>query len=124
MKAEDSSAGVLLSDLRRAQPADKTLQNLLSILGAKLDLCGRLPVYVYDANMEGHDACAAVLHDLASAEQASFRALTECLRRHLEETAMKQAEKRRGRPTDEATPNAARTAAVAQRDQYPGGNPT
>jgi hypothetical protein len=124
MTAEDSSASVLLRDLRRAQPADKTLQNLLSILGAKLNLCGRLPVYVYDADVEGHDDCAAMFRELVDAERASFVALTECLRRHLETTAMKPTDTRRVRPTDEVSPNSAPTAALRLRDQHPGGTPT
>jgi hypothetical protein len=124
MPADDSSVSVLLRDLRRAQPADKTLQNLLSILGAKLTLCGRLPVYVYDADVEGHDACAATLRELARAEHASFGVLTECLRRHLDDTAAMQSDARRSRPTNADAPDSARTAGIKQRDRHTEGNPT
>lgn len=86
MPAKRSAAALALSDLRRAQPADTTLQNLLGLMSSKLELCGRLPIYAYEASLEGHRSCAAAFHDLADTERESFYALTECLRTHLDET--------------------------------------
>ena len=86
MLEDDSTAAPLLDDLRRALPADATLQNLLGIMSTKLDLCGRLPIYEYEANIEGHRTSAAAFHELAQVERESFNALLSCLRRHLDET--------------------------------------
>ena len=74
MLPNESSAARRLSDLR-ARPADATLQNLLATLSAKLDLCGRLPIYEYEADREGHDATAATFHGLLEAERRSFEEL-------------------------------------------------
>src|SRR5215217_7139360 len=60
-----------LSDLRRVHPTDSTLQNLLTLLKAELDLCARLPVFEYEAATEGHDECAGVLRRVADAERAN-----------------------------------------------------
>lgn len=87
MVFDASSAGRRLSDLSRAQPADRTLQNLLGALTAKLDLCSRLPIFEYEAATEGHESSAAAFHELAALERQSFNELLACLRRHLEETA-------------------------------------
>jgi hypothetical protein len=78
--------GISISDLRGAQPADATLQNLLSVLSAKLELCSRLPIYEYEAGNEGHDACAKAFRQLAEGERRSFNDLLTTLRLHLEET--------------------------------------
>jgi hypothetical protein len=78
--------GISISDLRGAQPADATLQNLLSVLSAKLELCSRLPIFEYEAGNEGHETSAAAFRALADVERRSFNELLECLRRHLEET--------------------------------------
>ena len=86
MLEDESTAAPLLDDLRRALPADATLQNLLGIMSTKLDLCGRLPIYEYEANIEGHRTSAAAFHELAQVERDSFNALVSCLRRHLDET--------------------------------------
>jgi len=86
LQPDDSAASRRLSDLRRAQPADTTLQNLLGLLNAKLDLCSRLPVFEYEAGSEGHDACAAAFRDLAAVERHSFNELLVCLRAHLNES--------------------------------------
>jgi hypothetical protein len=74
-----------LSDLRRAKPADTTLENLLQVLNAKLELCARLTVYEYEADTEGHPACAEAFRDLASMERESFNSLLNCLRGYLDE---------------------------------------
>jgi hypothetical protein len=94
----ESTTARRLSDLR-ARPADATLQNLLATLSAKLDLCGRLPIYEYEADREGHDACAATFHRLLEAERRSFEEIVVCLRRHLEATATAPA----GTPITNAT---------------------
>jgi hypothetical protein len=77
--------GISISDLRGAQPADATLQNLLGVLSAKLELCSRLPIFEYEAGNEGHEAAAAAFRQLAEVERRSFDELLACLRRHLEE---------------------------------------
>ena len=73
-----------LSDLRRVHPTDSTLQNLLTLLKAELDLCARLPVFEYEAATEGHDECAGVLRRVADAERANVEELLAALQRHLE----------------------------------------
>lgn len=82
-----STAARRLSDLRRAQPGDPTLQNLLAVLSAKLDLCSRLPVYEYEAGSQGHETCARAFHHLAEIERTSFNELIACLRHHIDATA-------------------------------------
>jgi hypothetical protein len=78
--------GISISELRGAQPADATLQNLLSVLSAKLELCSRLPIFEYEAGNEGHHTSAAAFRQLADFERRSFNELLVCLRLHLEET--------------------------------------
>lgn len=73
-----------LSELRRAHPADATLQNLLTALGAKLEFCTRLPVYEYEAATEGHEDCARAFEVLAHAERAHVNELLKVLRTHLD----------------------------------------
>jgi hypothetical protein len=75
-----------LSDLARVHPADRTLQNLLGTLSAKLELCSRLPVFEYEATTEGHTEVAGVLAHLAALERQSFGDLLLCLRDHLDAT--------------------------------------
>jgi hypothetical protein len=79
--------GISISDLRGAQPADATLQNLLGVLNAKLELCSRLPIYEYEASNEGHEECAAAFRALAEVERRSFNELLIALRRHLDTAA-------------------------------------
>jgi hypothetical protein len=79
--------GISISDLRGAQPADATLQNLLAVLSAKLELCSRLPIFEYEAGNEGHEAAAAAFRHLADVERRSFDELLASLRRHLDELA-------------------------------------
>jgi len=76
-----------LSELRRASPADTTVQNLLTALGSKLDFCVRLPVYEYEAASEGHVASASAFRALADTERESFTDLLACLQRHLNENS-------------------------------------
>ncbi len=73
-----------LNELRRAHPADATLQNLLTALGAKLEFCTRLPVYEYEASTEGHQDCARAFEVLAHAERAHVNELLKVLRAHLD----------------------------------------
>jgi hypothetical protein len=73
-----------LTDLRRAQPTDATLRNLLGVLSAKLELCASLPVYEWEAGSEGHDDCAAAFRLLAEAERQSCNDVLNQLRVHLD----------------------------------------
>lgn len=90
------NAGRRLSELARTHPADRTLQNLLGILSAKLEMCSRLPVYEYEASSEGHAASAMAFHELAEAERRSFNNLLTCLRVHLDEVERAAAATTRG----------------------------
>src|SRR3954454_20965859 len=76
-----------LADLRRAQPADGALRNLLGVLSAKLELFASLPVFEYEASVEGNEAFAAAFRQLAERERQSFDELIACLRTHLTEPA-------------------------------------
>jgi rubrerythrin len=75
-----------LAELRSAQPCDTTLQNLLSILNAKLDLSARLPVFEYEADSEGFQEVASFMSALASAERESVHEVLRSLRIHLDGT--------------------------------------
>jgi hypothetical protein len=76
-----------LGDLRRAQPGDVTLRNLLGVLNAKLELCASLPVFEWEAGNEGWTERAAAFRDLADAERRSCSVVLEQLRTHLEQRA-------------------------------------
>jgi hypothetical protein len=76
-----------ISDLRRAKPADATLENLLQLLKAQLEMCARLTVYEYEAESDGHAHCAHAFRKLADVERESFESLLACLRRYLAEAA-------------------------------------
>jgi hypothetical protein len=76
-----------ISDLRPVRPADITLQNLLGLLQDKLGVCSKLPIYEYEAQNDGHIACAAAFRDLAQSERAALDALLLCLREHLNTAA-------------------------------------
>ena len=84
--ADDASPSLRLADLRRAQPVDATLQNLLALLSTKLELCARLPIFEWEAGSEGHDVCATALRAFAEAERRSCDDVIDCLRLHIEET--------------------------------------
>jgi hypothetical protein len=86
-----ADAALRLGRLRRTQPADATLRNLLSVLSAKLELCSSLSVYQWEAETEGYDASADAFHTLAEAESRSCSDLIDRLREHLELRAAKQA---------------------------------
>ena len=73
-----------ISDLRRSQPTDATLRNLLGALNAKLEFCARLPVLAYEAEGEGHEDAAAAFRALATVERDSLDDLLASLRRHLD----------------------------------------
>jgi hypothetical protein len=85
-----------LSDLTAAHPADRTLENLLRTLTAKLDLCARLPVFEYEADAEGHHASAEAFERLAISEHHAFDELLRNLRDHLDEMPAIRAEQTRG----------------------------
>jgi hypothetical protein len=91
------SGGRRLSELARVHPADRTLQNLLGTLSAKLEMCSRLPVYEYEAASEGHEASAIAFHELAEAERRSFNNLLTCLRVHLDDAERMAAQPREDR---------------------------
>lgn len=74
-----------LSDLTAAHAADRTLENLLRTITAKLDLCARLPVFEYEADTEGHDIAAEAFQQLGLHERRAFEDLVRCLRAHLDE---------------------------------------
>jgi hypothetical protein len=76
-----------LTDLRRAQPADATLKNLLGLLNAKLELCASLPVYEWEAASEGFHEGAMAFRSLAEAERRSCGEVIELLRQHLGQRA-------------------------------------
>ena len=76
-----------LAGLRNAQPCDTTLQNLLTVLNAKLDLSARLPVFEYEADSEGFSETASFLSALASAEREAVHDIVRTLRLHLERTS-------------------------------------
>jgi hypothetical protein len=82
-----TSTAKRLAELRSAQPCDTTLQNLLSILTAKLDLSARLPVFEYEADSEGFPEAASFISALASAERESVEDIIRSLRLHLDRTS-------------------------------------
>jgi hypothetical protein len=73
---------------------DRTLENLLRTLTAKLDLYARLPMFEYEADREGHQASAEAFQQLGLSERRVFEDLVRCLRRHLDEVS----------PVEEARP--------------------
>ena len=76
-----------LTELRRAHPHDATLQNLLAVLTAKLDLSARLPVFEFEAESEGDSDTASFMSALASAERESLEDILACLRHYLDRTS-------------------------------------
>jgi hypothetical protein len=95
---DESTAARRLSDLRRAQPGDPTLKNLLGILNTKLDLCARLPVFEYEARSQGHEHCVKGLRRLAEVERQSLNEFLVCLRDHLDDTIAGLPGETQGRP--------------------------
>jgi hypothetical protein len=71
--------------MSRANPAELSLKNLLGIVDAKLDLCGRLPIFEYEARSAGLAACATAFRELAVTERQSVDGLLVCLRKHLDQ---------------------------------------
>jgi hypothetical protein len=86
LRPDNSTAVRRLSELRAALPGDHTLQNLLGILSAKLELCSKLPVYEYEAASQGHSHCVAAFRRLAESERQSYDDIVHTLRVHLETT--------------------------------------
>jgi len=86
-RTDSSEATRRLSDLRRAQPGDATLRNLLGVLNAKLELCANLPVFEWEASSEGWSERADAFRDLADAERRSCADVLEQLRAHIEQRA-------------------------------------
>jgi rubrerythrin len=77
------SGGRRLAELREASPVDSTLDNLLTLLRAELDLCARLPVFIYEASTEGYEESASLFRSLADAERAQVERVLTALQRHL-----------------------------------------
>ena len=86
-RTDSSDATRRLSDLRRAQPGDATLRNLLGILNVKLELCANLSVFEWEASSEGWTERATALRELADAERQSCAEVLEQLHAHLEQRA-------------------------------------
>jgi len=86
-KAPRQTTAQRLAELRRANPHDATLQNLLSLVSTKLDLSARLPVYEYEADSEGFADTASFMSALASAERDSLADILALLRQHLDRAA-------------------------------------
>jgi hypothetical protein len=83
-RTQEGAAVTRLSDLRRAQPADATLKNLIGVLNTKLELCSHLPVFAWEASNEGCEESAVALRTLAEMERRSCAAVIDCLRDYLE----------------------------------------
>ena len=84
---EQADATRRLGDLRRSQPNDVTLKNLVALLTTKLELCARLPVFAFESGNEGDERGADSFRALAEAERRSCEDVIECLRAHLDHTA-------------------------------------
>lgn len=87
MGSGNTPNGTGIGELRRRQPADETMRNLLELTREKLDLCARLPVFELEADNEGHPATARLFHELADVERASFDALKARLLTEIEESS-------------------------------------
>jgi hypothetical protein len=84
-RSQEHDATERLSNLRRAQPEDPTLKNLLAVLSAKLDLSARLPVCEWEAAQAGDAHSAAAFRRLAEEERESCALVVDCLHQHLEQ---------------------------------------
>jgi hypothetical protein len=84
---EQGDASRRIGELRRMQPGDATLKNLLALLTAKLELCEGLPVWEWEAGNEGHRERAAGFRALAADERRACMDIMEWLREHLERRA-------------------------------------
>lgn len=87
MHHESFSSLRRLVDLQAHQPADVTLQDIISLLTAKLALCHKLPVFEYNAASGGDEHVAQTFRDLMVAERASCDRVLVLLRAYLEESA-------------------------------------
>jgi hypothetical protein len=87
---DDSTAVRRLTELRATMPADHTLQNLLGLLNAKLELCSKLPIYEYEAASQGHVHCVVAFQRLAEQERTTFDEILATLRVHLDATTRKE----------------------------------
>jgi hypothetical protein len=83
MASDASDAALRLSNLRRAQAADVSLENLLTAITSKIQDCARLAVFEYEAGNAGHPDLALAFRDLGDVERESFKTLLDHLRRHL-----------------------------------------
>jgi len=87
MTGGDTPNGTGIGELRRRQPADETMRNLLELTREKLDLCARLPVFELEAANEGHATTARLFNELADVERASFDALKARLLAEIDESS-------------------------------------
>jgi hypothetical protein len=69
-----------ISDIRSGTPADTTLQNLVGLLHQKLEMSARLPILAYEADGEGHKACAELFRSFAVVEHEQIVVLLDALR--------------------------------------------
>jgi hypothetical protein len=76
-----------LTELRSALPYDATLQNLISLVTLKLDLCARLPVFAFEAESEGFEDSASFFNALATIERETVTDLLRSLQAHLDRTS-------------------------------------
>jgi hypothetical protein len=86
-RPDGTEASTRIGELRRMQPADATMRNLLALLTTKLEICAGLPVWEWEAGNEGHSEQAADFRALAAAERRSCIDIMDWLREHLERTA-------------------------------------
>jgi rubrerythrin len=75
-----------ISDIRNTGPADVTLQNLVTLLHTKIEISARLPILAYEADAEGHTACADVFRSVAMTEEAQIIELFGALKQRLDVT--------------------------------------
>lgn len=79
-----SAAFARFSDIRRTAAVDLTLHNLVQVVEQKLDLAARLPVIAYQADADGHAACADLLRRMAEEEERQVLQLLGALRERLD----------------------------------------
>jgi hypothetical protein len=78
-----------IEDIQAAFPRESTLQNLLQLSNEKLETCGRLAIYAYEANREGFAEAADLFARLSANGRTEVEQLLTTLQRHLEATAAK-----------------------------------
>jgi hypothetical protein len=69
--------------IRRAEPIQNSIHDVIQTLSVKLDSAARYGLYVEDARKDGLDDCAELFDRLAEQEQRAISELLGCLRDHL-----------------------------------------